>query len=84
MRVELQLPETGVCSTRPLGSTVLHPLTLVQATSCCGGPAPAESDACCVQDAEAKATGQAGCGCGSVDAAAAAPAPAACCAKAGG
>ncbi|HEX9872281.1 MAG TPA: NAD(P)-binding domain-containing protein [Candidatus Tectomicrobia bacterium] len=84
MRVVLQLPETGVCSTRPLGSTVLHPLTLVQAASCCGGPAPAESDACCVQDAEAKATGQAGCGCGSVDAAAAAPAPAACGAKAGG
>jgi thioredoxin reductase len=83
MHVELQLPETGVCSTRPLGSTVLHPLTLVQAGSCCGGPAPAGSVACCVQDAEAKATGQAGCGCGSVDAGDATPAPAACCAKAG-
>jgi hypothetical protein len=68
MRVELQLPETGVCSARPPGSTVFHPLTLVETASCCGGPAPAESDACCVQDAEAKAAGQAGCGCGSTDA----------------
>jgi thioredoxin reductase len=84
MRVELKLPETGVCSVRPLGSTVLHPLTLVQAASCCGGPAPAESDACCVQDADAKATGQAGCGCGvTTDSGAAEPASAACC-KAGG
>ena len=84
MRVELQLPETGVCSTRPLGSTVLHPLTLVQASSCCGGPVPAESDACCVQDAEAKAAGQAGCGCGATDTGAAGPAPAGIGAKAGG
>ena len=83
MRVELQLPETGVCSAQPLGSTVLHPLTLVQAASCCGGPAPAESDACCVQDAEAKATGQAGCGCGATDTGAAAPAPAGSVAKTG-
>jgi thioredoxin reductase len=75
MRVALQLPETGVCSTRPLGSTVLHPLTLVQAASCCGGPAPAEIDACCAQDAEAKAAGQAGCGCGATDAGATEPAP---------
>jgi hypothetical protein len=65
MRVELQLPETGVCSAQPRGSTAFHPLTLVQAASCCGGPAPIGSGACCVQDAEAKAVGQAGCGCGS-------------------
>ena len=64
-RVELTLPETGVCSTRPRGSAVFHPLTLVRAASCCDGPAPEESDACCVHDAEAKAAGQAGCGCGS-------------------
>jgi thioredoxin reductase len=31
---------------------------------CCGGPAPAGADACCVKDAEAKAAGQDGCGCG--------------------
>jgi thioredoxin reductase len=66
-RVELTLPETGVCSARPSGPTVFHPLTLVDAASCCGGPAPAESDACCIQDVEAKAAGQAGCECGSTD-----------------
>jgi catechol 2,3-dioxygenase-like lactoylglutathione lyase family enzyme len=32
-------------------------------TTCCGGPAPAETDACCVSDAHAK-VGGAGCGCG--------------------
>ncbi|MGD0474655.1 MAG: ArsI/CadI family heavy metal resistance metalloenzyme [Candidatus Velthaea sp.] len=34
-------------------------------TSCCGGPAASETDACCVTDADAKAAGAAGCGCGS-------------------
>ena len=52
-RVELVLPETGVCST-----------TAVDGAGCCGGPAPAEVDACCVDDATAKAAGQSGCGCG--------------------
>jgi len=33
-------------------------------TTCCGGPDPAEIDACCVMDADAKAAG-CGCGCGS-------------------
>lgn len=33
------------------------------ATGCCGGPAPAGVEACCVRDAEAKANGHAGCGC---------------------
>ncbi len=56
--VHLVLPETGVCGLPPPG--------------CCGGPAPAEADACCVQDAAAKAAGQAGCGCGSTAALAAA------------
>jgi hypothetical protein len=36
----------------------------VQATGCCGGPAPAGADACCVKDADAKAAGLNGCGCG--------------------
>lgn len=31
--------------------------------SCCGGPAPADSGACCVKDAAAKAAGEEGCGC---------------------
>jgi hypothetical protein len=30
---------------------------------CCGGPAPAESQACCALDAEVKSTGGTGCGC---------------------
>ncbi|MEO8682059.1 MAG: NAD(P)/FAD-dependent oxidoreductase [Vicinamibacterales bacterium] len=54
-RVELELPETGVCSTTvsPEG-----------AAGCCGGPAAEGVDACCVQDADAKAAGEEGCGCG--------------------
>ena len=52
-RVELVLPETGVCSTDLSG-----------AVSCCGGPASAEVEACCNDDAVAKADGKSGCGCG--------------------
>jgi thioredoxin reductase len=53
-RVELVLPETGVCNTT---------LTTGGA-GCCGGPAAPEADACCVADADAKAAGESGCGCG--------------------
>jgi hypothetical protein len=53
-RVELVLPETGVCNTT--ASAI--------GAGCCGGPAPAEADACCVADADAKAAGESGCGCG--------------------
>jgi thioredoxin reductase len=52
-RVELVLPETGVCN-RTVSSG---------ATECCGGPAPASSDTCCVADAAAKQQGKSGCGC---------------------
>lgn len=45
---------------------------------CCGGPAPADTDACCARDAELKSTGGAGCGCGSAPAAAT-PKKTACC-----
>lgn len=31
---------------------------------CCGGPASAGIDTCCVADADAKAAGDDGCGCG--------------------
>ncbi len=55
--VRLVLPETGVCS----GVPVTDP----EAVACCGGPALAEVDACCVKDAEAKGKGRAGCGCAS-------------------
>jgi thioredoxin reductase len=53
-RVELVLPETGVCNTNSLVGA---------AAGCCGGPAPAGVDACCVADADAKAAGKTGCGC---------------------
>jgi hypothetical protein len=54
--VHLILPETGVCSTNVASDTEVSP-------SCCGGPAPAQSNACCDADAEAKAEGKSGCGC---------------------
>src|SRR3954467_776174 len=52
-RVELVLPETGVCS---------GPAP-VQEAGCCGGPAKADASACCVPDATAKEEGKAGGGC---------------------
>ena len=51
--VRLVLPETGVCSTRP--ETVAS-----ASAGCCGGPAPAKVDACCVADAVAKDSGKVG------------------------
>jgi thioredoxin reductase len=52
--VHLVLPETGICATDAVAG----------AAGCCGGPAPAEVDACCVADAVAKDAGKKGCGCG--------------------
>jgi hypothetical protein len=52
-RVELVLPETGVCNRTAASGT----------TECCGGPAPASTDACCLADAAAKQEGKSGCGC---------------------
>ena len=54
--VRLVLPETGVCSTRPASASS-------SSAGCCGGPAPARVDACCVADAAAKDLGKPGCGC---------------------
>ncbi|RWE68349.1 FAD-dependent oxidoreductase [Mesorhizobium sp.] len=62
--VQLVLPETGVC-------TVPASLSGASSQGCCGGPAPAAVDACCVKDAKAKASGKSGCGCGSTQAIAA-------------
>jgi len=76
-RVELELPETGVCSTDLVtGSSSCcataaapQPIRLAvsaapaAAAGCCGGPAPAGVDACCSDDAAAKSEGKAGCGC---------------------
>jgi thioredoxin reductase len=62
-KVELVLPETGVCSAPAVVTAVAT--AAKAATGCCGGPAPAGVDACCAKDADAKAAGAAGCGCGS-------------------
>jgi thioredoxin reductase len=58
--VQLVLPQTGVCEAR--SNKVPKPVAV--SIGCCGGPAPAGTDACCVKDVEAKAAGEAGCGCG--------------------
>jgi hypothetical protein len=52
-RVELVLPDTGVCNRTAASG----------ASGCCGGPAPASTDAYCVADAAAKQQGKSGCGC---------------------
>lgn len=54
-RVELELPETGVCTRGSVGSE--------EASSCCGGPALQDVSACCVDDEKAKQAGASGCGC---------------------
>ncbi len=56
-RVELVLPETGVCN----GAG-----PALAANNCCGGPAVQDDSACCRADETAKAQGRAGCGCGPV------------------
>ncbi|RZN18544.1 NAD(P)-binding domain-containing protein [Bradyrhizobium sp. Leo121] len=55
-RVELELPETGVCTRGGVEGGIV-------ASGCCGGPAPAGIDACCSDDAIAKVAGKPGCGC---------------------
>lgn len=57
-QVHLVLPETGVCSAPALSAST------DAVSGCCGGPAPTDSDACCVADAVAKEEGKSGCGCG--------------------
>jgi Pyridine nucleotide-disulphide oxidoreductase len=55
-RVELELPETGVCTRSGVDSGAAP-------SGCCGGPAPEGVNACCADDATAKAAGKSGCGC---------------------
>ena len=55
-RVELELPETGVCKRGGVEGGAAS-------SGCCGGPAPADASACCADDATAKAAGKSGCGC---------------------
>jgi thioredoxin reductase len=54
--VHLVLPHTGVCSAIPAPGSAAD-------AGCCGGPAPAESEACCVADAQARDEGQPSSGC---------------------
>jgi hypothetical protein len=54
-RVELVLPETGVCTRAGVESG--------EAAGCCGGPAMEEPSACCAADEVAKKAGASGCGC---------------------
>ena len=53
-RVELVLPETGVCTRAGVE---------VAGAGCCGGPAKDEPSACCAADETAKKPGSSGCGC---------------------
>jgi NAD(P)-binding Rossmann-like domain len=55
--VRLVLPETGVCSTSQV-------IAADVSVGCCGGPAPAQVDACCMADAVSKDLGKMGCGSG--------------------
>ncbi|KJC57620.1 FAD-dependent oxidoreductase [Bradyrhizobium sp. LTSPM299] len=54
-RVELDLPETGVCTRGGVEGGA--------SSGCCGGPTPASVEACCADDASAKSAGKSGCGC---------------------
>ncbi|MDA9520203.1 FAD-dependent oxidoreductase [Bradyrhizobium sp. CCBAU 11434] len=54
-RVELVLPETGVCTRGGVESA--------GDAGCCGGAAKEEASACCAADETAKKAGASGCGC---------------------
>lgn len=76
-RVELVLPETGVCITQFADEPAAVGQPAKAAGGCCGGPPASDASVCCVADEHAKAGGKSGCGCGSaVPAAVAKPAPA--------
>ena len=79
--VQLELPETGVCS---VDFARQDAAAAVTASGCCGGPAKADASACCALDETKKAEGKTGCGCkATAPVKAAAPvaeaAPQACC-----
>ena len=64
-RVELVLPETGVCS-GPGPEANLAKFESATAGGCCGGPAPAakssaEPGSCCVADVKARQEGTKSC-----------------------
>jgi hypothetical protein len=50
----------------PSADSLIVPLSVAAphaVSSCCGGPAPVGTEACCVLDAQARAEGKEGCGC---------------------
>jgi hypothetical protein len=55
--VQLELPETGVCSTD------FQVDAEGRVVDCCGGPAAGPAAACCAADEDIKAQGGEGCGC---------------------
>ena len=55
-QVQLELPETGVCSTQ-----FAFQQAAAAASGCCGGPAKALASACCALDETEKAQGRSGC-----------------------
>jgi hypothetical protein len=57
--VQLELPETGVCSV-----DLASPPSRGAGAACCGGPAKDDASACCALDESSKAEGRSGCGCG--------------------
>lgn len=57
-RVELVLPETGVCAGPGLAGATGGD------AGCCGGPAKDNASACCAKDEATKAAGAVGCSCG--------------------
>jgi hypothetical protein len=61
-RVELELPETGVCITR---FAAADDEAAANNEACCGGPPGAGVGACCLRDELAKKSGKEGCGCAS-------------------
>ncbi len=61
-RVELVLPETGVCS---LTRGHAGDDEAAGDEGCCGGAPESDASACCKKDETAKAAGEPGCGCGS-------------------
>ena len=71
-RVELVLPETGVCSgpgpVANLGPAEGLGGSIDAEAGCCGGPPPQTAEpaasGCCVADVKAKEEGKKGCGCG--------------------
>lgn len=69
--VQLELPETGVCSV-----DLATPDLTGGSGACCGGPPKADASACCVLDEVKKSEGEVGCGRGTKPAAVTASMPA--------